>query len=64
MSGLAPAYIVVEPDGRVRNIVRGFVQAAAHGLIERTEALRHVRPGYVYNADLDDFVDPTGSTGA
>ncbi|MBX5111962.1 hypothetical protein HJB51_28955 [Rhizobium lentis] len=62
MSGLAAAYIVVEPDGRVRNIIRGFVQTPDHGLIERTEALRHVRLGYVYNADLDDFVDPSAST--
>ncbi|MGV2114265.1 hypothetical protein ACQZ46_23745 [Agrobacterium salinitolerans] len=61
MSGFAPAYIVVEPDGRVRNIVRGFVQTPTHGLIERTEALRLVRPGYVYNAYLDDFVDPVQS---
>jgi hypothetical protein len=59
----AAAYIVVEQDGRVRNIVRGFVQASDHGLIERTAALRHVRPGYVYNADLDEFVDPYASTG-
>jgi len=63
MSALAPAYIVVDPDGRVRTIVRGFAQSSAHGLIERTEDLRHVRPGFIYDADLDDFVDPSASTG-
>ncbi len=62
MSTLSPAYIVVDPDGRVRNVVRGFVQTPDHGLIERVHALRHVRPGYVYDAVADDFVDPSPAT--
>ncbi len=64
MSDLAPAYIVVEPDGRVRNIVRGFAQTPSHGLIQRTDGLRHVRPGYIYDAVADDFVAPSSATGA
>lgn len=57
-------YLVIGQDGRVVNVVLGHGAVDRVGFIEQTDALAHVRRTYVYDASLDEFVDPSATSGA
>lgn len=54
-------YLVLDDNGMVVNTVVGYVDLPSVGFIEQTDGLLHVGLFWIYDAAIDDFVNPYGS---
>lgn len=51
-------YLVVDHDGRVVNIVVGYINVPDLGFVHQHDGLMHIGIGWIYDSDADDFVAP------